>query len=78
MKTKNEQLKSLKQALQLITNAYYMQNKAKVIINENYEVDDDLNFLENDFYKLTKFKTSKELYDLEVAIQNLINKIENQ
>lgn len=77
MKTTKEQLTDLKQALKLIIDAYYLQNTAHCIFYENFKIDENFDFFENDFYKLTRFKTSSELYNLEQAIENLILKIEN-
>ena len=52
MKTKQEQIKDLKEAANLLRDAYYLQNKAMCIIIENYEIDNECKFLQNPFYKI--------------------------
>jgi hypothetical protein len=78
MKSTNEQIKDLEKALKLIYDSYMLQNEAHCIINEHYEIDDECRFLENDFYKLTRFVPSSPLYKMEVAIENLIIKLKNK
>jgi hypothetical protein len=78
MKPTNEQIKDLEKALKLIYDSYILQNQAHIIIYENFEIDDDCNFLENDFYNLTRFNPSSPLYKMEVAIENLLIKLKNK
>ena len=77
-KSTNEQINDLEKALKLIYESYMLQNEAHCIINSNYEIDEDCNFLENDFYKLTRFNPSSPLYHMEIAIENLLTKLKNK
>jgi hypothetical protein len=78
MKTTNEQIKDLENCLKLITEAYFLQNNAHCIIYENIEIDNECNFLESDFYKLTRFNPSTPLYKMEIAIENLLTKLKDK
>jgi hypothetical protein len=77
MKTTNEQIKDLHEVKKLFYQAYILQNKAKCILSENFVIDNESKFLENEFYKIYEIKTSTNLYLSEVQTQNLIDKINN-
>ena len=75
-KPKKEQIEDLKKALVLIEKAYFLQNECDIILFENFDIDDDCKFLNDDFYNIKSINTSSPLYKKEIAILNLLKKLE--
>lgn len=77
MKPLKESLKDLKQVETLLYESYILQNKAKCILAEHFTIDNHLQFEKNEFYKIYKINTSTKLYECEMQVQNLIDKLNN-
>jgi hypothetical protein len=75
-KSKKEQIEDLKKALALIAKAYFLQNECDIILFENFDIDEDCKFLDDDFYKIKDINSSTNLYKKEIAILNLLKKLE--
>ena len=78
MKTKQEQIKDLKEAANLLTDAYYLQNRAMCIIIENYEIDNEFKYLQNPFYKIQRCNTNEALWKAEKMCYELCMELEKQ
>lgn len=77
MKTTTEQLNDLKEVKKLFYESYMLQNRAKCLLSENFKIDNENKYLENDFYMIYNINTSTNLYLSEVQTQILIDKINN-
>ena len=78
MKTKQEQIKDLKEAATLLRDAYRLQNKAMCIIIENYEIDNEGKYKQNPFFKIQECDTHRALYKAEVMCYELCMELEEQ
>jgi len=77
MKTTTEQLNDLKEVKKLFYESYMLQNRAKCLLSENFKIDNEYKYLENDFYKIYEINTSTGLYESEIKTDLLINKLYN-
>lgn len=82
MRTKQEQIQELEQQIKdlqkvkkLFYEAYNFQNCATCILHNHYFIDDNLNYINNEFYKITQINTSSPLYKAELKTEELINKL---
>lgn len=75
MKPLTESIQDLKEVQTLLYNAYLLQNSAKCILGEHFTIDNNLDFEKNEFYKIYKINTSVKLYECELEVQNLIDKL---
>lgn len=78
MKTKQEQIKDLKEAANLLDGAYSLQIKAMRIIIENYEIDDECKYLQNPFFKIRQCNTNEALWKAEKMCYELCMELEKQ
>ena len=78
MKTKQEQIKDLKEAANLLRDAYRLQNRAMCIIIENYEIDNECKYRENPFFKIRQIDTHGALYKAETMCYELCMELEKQ
>lgn len=72
-----ERIENLKIILNLIRDAYTLQNQADCLLYNHFIVDDNCKFLDDDFYKIKAINTSSPLYYKELETINLIKKLEN-
>lgn len=82
MRTKEEQIqeleqqiKDLKQVEKFYYEAYSLQNSADVILHNHYKIDNDLNYLNDEFYKITAINKSTPLFKAELQTIELIKKL---
>lgn len=70
-----QQIEDLQKVKNLFYEAYNLQNSGTCILHNHYFIDDDLNYLNNEFYKITQINTSSPLYKAELKTEELINKL---
>lgn len=75
MKTKQEQIKDLKEATNLLRDAYRLQNRAMCIMIENYEINNEEGYIE---ILRIKIDTHKALDKAELMCDELCMKLEEQ
>lgn len=72
-----ERIQNLKVILNLLRDAYSLQNQADCLLYNHFILDDNCNYLTDDFYKIKAINSSSPLYYKELATIDLIKKLEN-
>lgn len=75
MKPLRESIEDLKEVKTLLNNAYLLQNSAKCILAEHFQIDSNCEYEKNDFFNVYKINTESGLHKCEIATQNLIDKL---
>ena len=70
-----KQILDLQKVEKFYFEAYSLQNSADVILHNHYKIDDEGNYLDNDFWKITFINKSSPLFKAELQTREIIKKL---